>query len=109
MQTLAEEYPAGVGPPAAIAGRVRVAFLIAQLMMDAMGRNPEDRSAFQRKRCADGHQVLEPLGGLIAAVGEQAVIAHADTYVDGQHVEHGHDRKARPAEEEECGQSPDMK
>ena len=41
------------------------------------------------------------LGTLIAAMREQAVIAHADAHVDGQHVEHSHDHQPLPAEQEQ--------
>jgi hypothetical protein len=44
------------------------------------------------------------LGTLIAAMREQAVIAHADAHVDGQDVEDGHDQQALPTEEEQRGQ-----
>ena len=52
VQRLAEEDPSGVRPPAAFARRVRIAFLITELVMDAMRGDPEDGPAFERERCA---------------------------------------------------------
>ena len=40
---------------------------------------------------------------------EQAVIAHANADVDGKDVEHGHHRKALPAEQEQCSKRASMK
>ena len=108
VQRVAPEDPAGVGPPSAFARGVRVAFLIAVLVMDAMGGDPEDGSALKRESGANRHGVLKPLGHLVAAMGEQAVIAHADADIDGQHVEHDHDHQALPAEKEQRGQRAHM-
>jgi len=48
VQRCAEEDPAGVRPiHAAFARRVRIAFLVAQLVMDPMRGNPEDGAALE--------------------------------------------------------------
>ncbi len=104
VQRLAKQNPAGVRPPAALARRVRVAFLIAELVMDAMRRHPEYGATFKRHRGEDAHHVFDPLGSLVAAMRQQPVIAHADAHIDGQHIKDRHDRKPLPAEEEESGQ-----
>ena len=104
VQRLAKYDPSGMRPPAAFARRVRVALMIAELVMHTMRGDPGDGPALEGERCADAHQIFQPLGNLIAAVREQAVIAHADAHVDGQHVEHGHDHKALPTEEKQRGQ-----
>jgi hypothetical protein len=88
---------------------VGVALLIAVLVVDAMSGYPEDGSAFKSERGAGGHDVLKPLGNLVAAMGEQAVITHADAQVDGYDVEHQHDHQALPTEKEKRRQSADMK
>ena len=49
MQRFAKENPAGVRPPSAFARRVRIAFLVAELVMHAMRRDPEDRPALKRQ------------------------------------------------------------
>src|SRR4030095_12817679 len=54
MEAFAEEDPTHVRPPGAFARRVRVAFLVGLLMMDAMRRDPEDRTALERQRSAEG-------------------------------------------------------
>ena len=59
-------------------GRVRIAFLVGELMMNAMRRHPENRTAFERERGAHRQEIFHPLGSLVAAMGQQAVIAHAD-------------------------------
>ena len=109
VQGVAPEQPAGVGPPTAFAGSVGVAVLVAELVMDAMGGHPEDGSALKSERGAGGHDVLKPLGNLVAAMGEQAVIAHADAEIDGYDVERQHHHQALPTEKEECGQGAEMK
>ena len=78
MQPFAAEDPAHVRPPRAFARRVRIAFMIGVLVVDAVRGHPEDRPAFERQRGAPGEEVLDPLVGLVAAVRQQAVIAHAD-------------------------------
>ena len=45
----------------AFARRVRIAFLIGLLMMDAMRGHPEDRAALERQRAAEREEVLDPL------------------------------------------------
>ena len=109
MQRIAPDDPSDVSPPAALAGSVRVALAVAVLMMDAMGGHPEDGAAFERERGADGHQVFQPLGRLITAMGQQAVVAHADADIDGQNREHQHHREPLPGEEEERGHGADVK
>ena len=109
VQSIAPDDPSDVSPPAAFAGSVRIALAVAVLMMDAMGGHPEDGSALKRERGADGHQVFQPLGRLVTAMGQQAVVAHADTDIDSQNGEHQHHRKPLPREEEECGQGADVK
>ena len=78
METLAHEDPAHVRPERAFARRVRIAFLIGLLMMDAMRRDPEDRTALERERAADREKVLNELGRLVAAMRQQPVIRHPD-------------------------------
>ena len=73
-----------MGPPSAFVRGVRVAFMVGELVMDAMGGNPEDRTAFEREGAADGEDVLQPFGDAIAAMGEQAMVAHADADVGGE-------------------------
>src|SRR5262249_61131109 len=70
--------PTCVGPEAAVVRRVRVPGLVGILMMNAVGRDPEERPAFQGQRGTEGQEVLNPLVSLVAAMREQAVKTHAD-------------------------------
>ena len=65
-------------PPRTLTRSVRIAFTIGVLMMDAVRGNPEDGSAFECKGAAPRQEVLDPLVGLVAAMGEQAMIGQAD-------------------------------
>jgi hypothetical protein len=56
----------------------RVAVAIRFLMMNAMRRDPEDRTALERERSAERQEILDPLVGLVAAVRQQPVIGHPD-------------------------------
>ena len=103
VQGAAGEDPAGVCPPGAVVRSVWVAFVVGVLMMDAMGGDPEDGSALKGEAAAHGDEVLKPAGGLVAAMGEQAVVAHADAHVDSEEVHDDEDSEILPGEEEELG------
>ena len=73
---------------------MRIAFAVRVLVVNAMRRHPEDRAALERQRCAPRQDVLEPFVGLVAAVGQQPVIAHADAQHAGDggtRIERGED------------------
>jgi hypothetical protein len=57
---------------------MRIAILVGILMMNAMRRHPENRSALQRQRGTDRQKIFDPLRSLIPTMREQAVIRHAD-------------------------------
>src|SRR5579864_4749067 len=75
--------PAHVRPQPAIAGRMRIAFHVSILVMDAMRCYPEKRAAFQGQRGAEGNEIFEPLIGLESAVREQPVISNANPKAPG--------------------------
>ena len=77
-------------------------------MMDAVGGDPEDGSALKGEAAAHGDEVLDPLGGLVAAMGEQAMVGHADADVDGEEVHDDEGGEVRPGEEEEGGDGSDV-
>ena len=89
--------------------RVRIAFLIGMLMMDAVRGDPEDRSAFERERAADRQEIFHPLRSLVAAVRQQAVIAHADAQAAGNPPQEHRDEECLPGEEEQCGDRANVK
>ena len=108
VQGAAGEDPAGVCPPGAVVRGVRIAFVVGVLMMDAVGGDPEDGSALKRHGAAGGDEVLDPLGGAVAAMREQAVVGHADADVDGEEVDDGEGGDVLPGEEEEGGDGADV-
>ena len=65
MQAAALDDPSHAPPRLA---RVRIAFEIRFLMMDAVRGDPEDRTAFERERAAPGQEVFDPFGRLVTAV-----------------------------------------
>src|SRR5271165_48964 len=77
--------PAHVSPPSAFGRRVRVTLVIGKLVMNAVRGHPEDRAALERQGRADGHEIFDPLGCLVAAMSQQAVVAHSDAEVRGPH------------------------
>jgi hypothetical protein len=72
-------------------------------MVDAVGGDPEDGSALKREAAAHGDEVLDPLGGLVAAVREQAMVGHADADVDGKEVGDDEGGEIFPGKKEEGG------
>src|SRR5437870_1398067 len=55
-----------------------VASLVTVRVMQPMGRDPVNRSAFERQRAADIQKIFDQLWNSIAPVRQQTVIAHAD-------------------------------
>ena len=108
VEGAAGDDPTGVRPPGAVAGSVRVAFVVGVLMMDAMGGDPEDGAAFEGHGAAGGDEVLQPAGNAVAAMGEQAVVGHADADVDGEEVHDGEGGEVLPGEAEEGGDGADV-
>ena len=96
-------------PPLALAGRVGIAFRIGELMMHAMGSYPEQRSTFHGGDGANCKKVLEPLGSLKTAMGEQAVISEANAHDGGYPIEEDGNEQGFPGEEEERREGSQMK
>ncbi len=108
VHRLAHEDPAHVRPERALARAVRVAFMVGVLMVDAVRCHPEDRATLEGECAADRQEVLHPLRGLVAAVGQQAVIRHADPEAAGDKP-HDHRGQHRAViDEEECGDGTDV-
>src|SRR3954447_16570771 len=87
---------------------MRIAFLVGVLVVDTMRRNPEERTAFERERGAEGKEVLDGLVRLVAAMSQQAVIAHADAEAAGDVPEDCRQSQRLPGEKEECSHSTDV-
>src|SRR5580700_6663413 len=77
-QRVADQDPAYVSPPFAVARGVRVAFFIRKLMMPAMCGDPEKRSTFHGDDRANREEILDPLWRFVAPMGKQTVITHPD-------------------------------
>src|SRR6185312_7186819 len=86
-----------------------VSLHVSILVMHAMSRHPEKRTAFQGQRAAGGQHVFQPLVSLVAAMREQAMIAHADSKTARDVHQHKRHRQSRPTEHEKCGNGSDMK
>ena len=108
VHRLAGEDPAHVRPVGAFARRVRIAFVIRMLMMNAMRGDPEDRSALERERAAHRQEVLDPLRRLVAAMRQQAVIAHADAERAGDPPQDDRHGDGAGVDEEERGHGADV-
>jgi hypothetical protein len=104
----AGDEPAHVGPEAAVVGRVRVACLVGVLVMHAVDGYPEDGAALHGEGGADGEEVLHPLGSFVSAVGEQAVVSHADAESAGDPPEREGDEEGFPGEEEQGDDGADV-
>src|SRR5436305_9917836 len=93
--------PTHVRPEPAIARRVRIAFHVSILVMDAVRRHPEKRAAFQRQRGAEGNEIFEPFIGLESTVREQPVIRNANAKATSNPPQKQRDEKCLPREHKE--------
>src|ERR1700685_777165 len=82
-QRLAKENPTCMRPPLAIARRVRIAFLVRELVMLTMYGHPEQRAPLQCRYAAKRKKILEPLGCRKGAMDEQPVITDAESQAHG--------------------------
>src|SRR5678815_1074466 len=109
VQSLAGQNPSHVGPPGAFARRVRVAFTIGLLVVDAVRGDPEDRSSFERERPAEGQKVFNPLVGLVAAVRQQTMVGHADAEHAADEIKNQGGEQSAFRHEEQRGNRTDVK
>jgi hypothetical protein len=72
-------------------------------MMHAVGCYPKDGSAFKGECGTDGKEVFHPLGGFVASMGEEAMVAHADPEASGKPTEEYGQEEGLPTEHEQCG------
>ena len=90
-------------------GEWGIAFVIRKAVMDAVRRDPEDGAAFEGERGADRQEIFHPLGSFVAAMREQAVVAHADAEAAGNPPQEKRQKKRLPGEEEQGGNRAQMK
>ena len=98
-----------MGPETAVPRRVWVALFVGVLVVHAMDSDEEDRAAFQGERATDGEEVLHPLVGLVAAMGQEAVVSHSDAEASGDPPKEDRNEERFPGEEEERSYRSNMK
>ena len=69
--------PQHVAPPAAVARRMRIAFLVAEVMVLAMVGDPSERRAFARQPAEERQQPAHRPIGFEAAMRQAAMVTHA--------------------------------
>src|SRR4051794_19757603 len=89
-------------PPCPFARRMWITVSIGMLMVDAMSRDPEDRSPLERQRAAPREHVFGPLVGLVSTVSQQAMVAHTDAEHSGDAVQHQSRENRAGVDEEQC-------
>ena len=67
--------------------------------MDAVRSHPENRTAFESQRGADGQEIFNPLRSFVAAMREQAMVAHADAPAAGHPPQQQRYEQRFPCEE----------
>src|SRR5579864_6976052 len=70
-------------------------------MMDAVRCYPTDRPAFESQSAANGQEILNPFGGLIAAVCEKTVISHSDAEAPGDPPKESRQQERFPRKEKQ--------
>ena len=105
----AENDPAGMGPPGSIAGGVGIAGAIGALMVDAVGSDPGDGSAFERERATESEEVFQKPRHFIGAMGVEAMVSETDAEADGNPIEHEGEGEGAPAKAEQRCESSDVK
>jgi hypothetical protein len=105
---LAGNDPAHVSPQTAVLRGVGIAFFVGVLMMDAMGGDPGDGTAFESERAAHRQKVFHPNRSLVAAMGKQAMVAHADAQAPGDAIEDDRYGKRFPRKQKQSGDSADV-
>src|SRR6476646_8003920 len=96
-------------PPSTITGRVRIAWLIGFLVVDAMRRHPENRTAFESQGAANSKKIFQRQRHLIGPVGMQPMVTHADSQAGTHPVEKQRNGKSVPTEHEQRGYRAEVK
>src|SRR5260370_14180217 len=98
-----------MGPKTAIIWRMGIAFFVRILVMHAMGGDPENRSAFKSECAAGGQEILNPFWSFVAAMRQQAMIAHSDAQTAGNPPQKYGQQQRFPAEHKESNDGTDGK
>src|SRR5881227_2630306 len=78
-------------------------------MMNAVSCHPENRSTFERESCAYCQEILHPLGGFVTAMGQQSVIAHADSHTASSPPKDCRNQQCLPGKKEERSDGSNVK
>src|SRR5271154_3285590 len=106
---MSKEDPTGMCPPLAIARRVRITFLVRELVMLAMIGHPEKRASFQSRHSANRKKILKPFGCREGAMDEQPVITDAESQSHCHPVQKDRDEQRIPGEEKKRRHRTDVK
>src|SRR5678816_3625202 len=91
------ENPAHMRPPLTLARSVRIfAHHLGMLVVNSVGYDPIDCSAFKREHPADGQEIFEPLRRFVAAMRQQAMVAHTHSDPTGYPSKTQSYRQCRP-------------
>jgi hypothetical protein len=75
--------------------------LVCVLMMNPMGGHPNQWPTFQAQGGAYRQKIFQPSRHLVAPVCEQAMVAHADSHINGDDMKSNGNHKRRPAKKEQ--------
>ena len=100
VEGLAGQDPSHVRPETTIARGVGIARLVGELVMNPMRGYPENRAAFQRQRGTNRQEIFQPLRALVAAMGQQPVITHANAETAGNPIQEQSDEQSLPTKHE---------
>ena len=106
--TVKRNEPEDVAPPATIAGRMRIAGLVAVQVMFTMIGNPLDWRPLPCQQADQSNQPIHERIGLEAAMREQAMIAQADTDAAGKPAQEHTGEETGPGEAERCCEDAQM-
>ena len=108
IKGLSEEDPANMRPPHTVTRGMRIAIVVGLLMVDAMGSDPGDGTAFERKAAANRQKIFQETGRLVGAMGVQAMIAQTDAEACSHPIEENGDSQISPTEDEKRRDRPEM-
>src|SRR5229473_5195113 len=78
-------------------------------VMDAVGYDPVNGTAFKCERAAEGEKVFHQLWRLVATMGQESVKTHSHAQARGNPPQQDADQQGPPTEHKERGHRTDMK
>src|SRR6185312_3929623 len=80
---------------------MRITLFIRVLMMNAVSRYPENRSALKRQGRTHRQKIFHPFRSLVPPVREQTMIAHSNTQTSGDPPQESCNEQCFPAKEKQ--------